>query len=122
MDSGKLRHRVVLDRRVYVQGAGGSTEHVYVEEATCRAEIVAVSGREYFAAAQVQSEVSTKIRIRWRAGVDSTWRVRVVQPNDSPAEEDWYDVVSVLPDARSGRRWLWLMCVHRFAEGVRRGD
>lgn len=120
MQSGKLRHQVILERRTDVQQPGGQVKHDYVPFATdVWAAIEPVSGREFFAAQQVQAEVTTRIRIRWRDDVDETCRIRHVTRHTIPIHEDIYDIAAVLPDAKTGRRELVLMCTKRTAEGWR---
>lgn len=120
MQSGRYRHQVTLFRRADTQGSSGQVEHRYSSFATCMARISPVSGREFFAAAQVQSEVSTRISIRWREGVDETCVVKhVTDYSASPEEFDIYDILAVLPDEKTGRRELVLMCAKRIGEGWR---
>lgn len=121
MQSGKFRHRVILLRRVDAQGQSGQVEHTYEPFATSvPARVAPVAGREFFAAQQVQSEVTTRISIRWRGDVDETCRVmHEVDHSVSPALFDIYDIKSVLPDEKTGRRELVLMCTKNVAEGWR---
>jgi SPP1 family predicted phage head-tail adaptor len=120
MQSGKYRHEVTLLRRVDTQQSGGQVAHSYEPFATVWARISPVSGREFFAAAQVQSEVTTRISIRWRDDVDETCRVRHVTDHSvSPQKYDEYDIKSALPDEKTGRRELVLMCSKGPAEGWR---
>lgn len=121
MQSGKYRHQVTLLRRVDTQQPGGQVKHSYEPFAEgVWARIAPVSGREFFAAAQVQSEVTTRISIRWRDDVDETCRVRHVTDHSvSPQLFDEYDVRAALPDEKTGRRELVLMCTKGPAEGWR---
>jgi SPP1 family predicted phage head-tail adaptor len=73
------------------------------------AEVVPLSGREFIAAAAQQSKVSTRITIRWRAGVNHLQRLLY--------DGRVFNIEAVLPDNRSGREWLTLMC----SEGVNDG-
>lgn len=121
MRSGQFRFRVTLLRRVDDQAQSGQVTHSYEPFAeNVPARIVTLSGREYFAAQQVQSDVSTRIHIRWRGDVDETCRVmHVTDHSVSPQEFDLYDISSAIPDEKTGRRELVLMCVKRQAEGWR---
>ena len=84
MRAGSLRHRVTIQR--YELAVDESVE--------------AVSGREFFASQQVQSEVTHKVTIRFRPGVAADMRIvyggRV------------FGIVAPLPDNRGTR--LVLMC------------
>lgn len=77
MQAGQLRHRVTIEKPV--QGA----DNEYGEPAitwtkVCKrwASIEPLSGREYFQAAQVQSEVSHRIIMRYYAGFQHDWRIK----------------------------------------------
>lgn len=120
MRSGQFRHKVILLRRVEIQ-SGGEVTFSYVPFAEPWARIVPVSGREYFAAKQVQAEGTVRIHIRWRNDVDETCRVRHVTDHSvSPALFDEYDITSPpLPDEKTGRRELVLMCAKGASEGWR---
>lgn len=118
--SGKRRFRVILQRRTDSQQTSGQVRHSYEDVTELWASIAAVSGREFFAAQQVQSEVTTKIGIAFRDGIDSTYRIKhITRYGESPQWFDVYDVVAALPDEKTGRRDLNLMCVKREAEGWR---
>lgn len=102
MRAGSLRHRVMLQRQpVVVDDYGGAVKDAPWEDvATVWASLEAVSGREFFASQQVQSEVTHKITIRFRPGVAADMRIvyggRV------------FGIVAPLPDNRGTR--LVLMC------------
>lgn len=120
MQAGRLRHRVTLQRRADTQSTSGEVVPGYEDILTVWASIEPLSGREMFAAQQVQSEVNTRIRIRWRPEIDST--VRVVNALTATRKgSDFYDVLSASEDAQSGRQHWTLFCVRRIAEGWRRG-
>lgn len=120
MRSGQYRHRVILLRRVQTQTDGEITNS-YVPFATPWARIEAISGREYFVASQVQAEGSVRISIRWRNDVDETCRIRhVTDHSTDPVTYDEYDIRSPpMPDMKTGRRELVMMCVKSEAEGWR---
>lgn len=109
MQAGKLRHRVLFqdfettldsDGNEVLSGAdgwvdafGGQLQRVAIE---------ALSGRELIAAAAVNSKVSSRIRMRWRAGVLP--RMRVVHGSDI------YNIEAVIPDPHSRVRGITLLC------------
>ena len=120
MQSGKLRHKVTLQRRVDTQQTGGQAVHSYTDIATVRAMIAPFRGREFIAAQQIQADLTTEITIRFRNDVDETCIVRhVVNNSVSPVEEEIYEIYSVMPDDKTARRTLRLMCVKRSADGWR---
>lgn len=74
MRAGQLRHQITIQRPVETQDAAGGVVTSWVDVASPRAEVVGLAGREYFAAQGVHSEITTKIRIRYRAGLSATMR------------------------------------------------
>lgn len=68
MQAGKLRRRITIERPTTgAQSATGEPTLAWATLTTCWAEIRPLSGRELFAARQVQSDVSHSIRIRANA-------------------------------------------------------
>lgn len=100
MRSGMLRHRVTLQRFQQGQDAYGGPVETWEDVATVWASLEAMSGREFFASQQAQSEVTQRIRIRYRAGV--TADMRVIHNGKV------FNIVAPLPDNRG--RELVLMC------------
>ncbi len=120
MRAGRLREWIQLQRRVDNQQPGGQVKHTYETFDSTWAHVAAVAGREFFAAQQVQSEVTTKISIRFRHDVNETTRIiHVTNYDESPNWFDVYDIVAVIPDEKTNREELTLMCVKRVAEGWR---
>lgn len=113
MRAGRLRHRITIQTQTQVQDSTGSIVLTWSEFATVWASIEPISGREFFSAAQVQSTVSTRIRIRNLPGVTETMRIL--------HGTDYYDIQAVLTDAKSGLHEMQLMCVKRSAQGFRNG-
>lgn len=80
MDSGKLRHKVSLQS--LVEGSpnlkpSGEPDAVWTDVLTnVSASIEPLRGRELFAAQEHHSEVTTRIRIRYRDGVTAAQRVK----------------------------------------------
>jgi SPP1 family predicted phage head-tail adaptor len=122
MRSGRLRHIVQLQRPHVAQDDSGQPSSQYETFDWDYADIEALQGRELFAAQQVQSQLTTKITMRYRRDVDSTVRVlHQVNGNDSPADYDVYDIESAAPD-RTQMREIVCLAVKRDAEGWRSGD
>ena len=119
MRSGKLRYRVILQRRVDSQAQSGQVVHAYQDIAEVGANIMPGRGREFFASAQIQAEAPAEIKIRYRADLDTTCRVVRFHGEGSPQQQDVYDILAVAPDEKTMRRDLLLYCNQRFAEGWR---
>jgi len=122
MKVGRLRHRIVLQQRADLV-IDGEVVPGWTDLAEVWASIEPVSGREYFAAQQVSAETSTRILIRWRAGVNAAGRVlHQTNQSDSPPEYDVYDITAALEDPVITRRWITLLCTKRSAQGFRSGE
>ena len=102
MRAGTLRHRVTIQRYELVVDDYGAPLHreSWKDVATVWASVEAVSGRDFFAARQEQSEVTQRIRIRYRP--DVTADMRVIHNGKV------FNIVAPLPDNRG--RELVLMC------------
>lgn len=107
MKSGDLDQRVTLQSRSVVQDAHGQDTITWVDVATVWAQVQALRGREFFAAAQVQQEQSLKVRIRYRTGVLTTWRL-VWQGRN-------HDITGVIPVGRNDM--LEIMCLGGVKDG-----
>ena len=101
MKIGGLRHRVVLQKKEITEDELKQQSEVWTDIASVWASVEPVSGREYFAAGQVNSEISVKITIRYRK--DVTPDIRMVFGGKV------YELLSVInPKERS--KALILMC------------
>ena len=79
MRSGLLRHRVTLQSQSFTQSSTGASTRVWTDVDTVWAQITPQSGREFFEAVKDQSEVQTRIILRYGseiAAIDSSWRVK----------------------------------------------
>jgi SPP1 family predicted phage head-tail adaptor len=121
MESGKLRHKVTIQRRIERRGELGGVTHDYEDWLTVRAEVLPLTTREQFQAQQIAAELDTRIRIRWRPGIDATMRVRHQRQSGSPQQFDFYELVGDPIDVNGRHQELHLMCVRRSAEGFRTG-
>lgn len=111
MRAGSLRHRADLQQQgTTVDPATGDRVTAWVNVAAAvPVEIVPLSGREFLAAAASQSQVTSRITMRYRPGVTAAHRLR--------QGDVVYNIEAVLPDNKSGREWLTLMC----SQGVNDG-
>ncbi|WP_110685079.1 phage head closure protein [Salinicola aestuarinus] len=110
MQAGKLRHRVQLQKKDQRQDPySGEMLDDWQTTATVWASVEPLSVREFIAAGAERAAVTTRIVIRYRAGV--TAQMRIVH------RDRIYNIQGVQPDPRSGREYLTLPCV----EGVNDG-
>lgn len=79
IDPGKMRHRITFQQfSGELDGYGDplqADDTNWDDVATVWAAIDPISGREFYAAEQSQSEVSHKVRCRYRAGLDTAMRI-----------------------------------------------
>jgi SPP1 family predicted phage head-tail adaptor len=112
LDPGRLRHRVTIQRPVTVQNV--TTGELSTSWATVVANIAAaiepLSVREFIAAQGMQSEITARIVIRYRAGL--TAEMRIVHGSRVYNPQGW------LADADSGLEYLTAPC----SEGVNDGQ
>lgn len=100
--AGNLDRRVRIDRRVKGSNSRGEVTYSWTPVATVWAQKNPLRGREFFAAAQAQSEVTTRWRIRWRKGVDETMRVVELD-----GQKLTYDIKGI--PIEIGREWIDIM-------------
>ena len=98
----RLRHRITVEALTIIRDEIGGVMEVWAPvHQSVPADIVPLSGREFVAAQATQSLVTTRITIRYQAGITSAMRLR--------HGTDTYNIEAVLPDPTL-RRHLTLMC------------
>ena len=102
MQAGRLRHRITLQRKEQTQNPQtGALITTWATVANVWAAVEPLSAREFIAAQAAQSEVTARIRMRFRPWM--TAEDRVIHNGTI------YNIVSVI-DVRSENRELVLMC------------
>ncbi|MYZ41415.1 head-tail adaptor protein [Achromobacter sp. KS-M25] len=110
MSSGKLRHRVVIQRQQNTQDPDtGDLTTTWVDLASVWASIEPLSAREFVQSSATQSNITARVTIRYRKGIDATMRIL--------HREKIYGIEGVLADKDSGLEYLTLPC----SEGVGQG-
>lgn len=71
---GEMRQRIALQTKTFTKSEGIPLES-WTTAATVWAAVADISGKEYVQAAAVQSEVTTRIKIRYRTGITPSMRV-----------------------------------------------
>ncbi len=116
LPAGKLRHRVKLESPTYSQNTTtGEMTPSWTDEGTVSASIEPSSAREFIAAQAAQSQIDTRIVIRYRDDVAANWRATHMV-NGAPWA--YYNIHGVLSDKESGREYLTLPC----STGVNTGE
>lgn len=118
--AGRLRHRVRIDRRVESRDAFGGVVVTWepitgsASTSTVWAAIEPLSVREFMAAAAQESQITTRITIRARAGLNAALRlVHVVDGADGPI----YNPAGFLPDKDSGLEYVTAPCSEGITDG-----
>lgn len=75
INAGALRHRVTIQKATESINEKGETVPTWETFATVWAAVEPLRGREYFQSNAIQSELTTRIRIRYLAGVNPHMRV-----------------------------------------------
>jgi SPP1 family predicted phage head-tail adaptor len=70
MKIGKMRHRIAIKSLSTTQDSFGEQVETYTDVCTVWASVEPLVGKEYFVAEQANSEVSIKVRIRYRTGIN----------------------------------------------------
>ncbi|WP_202444518.1 phage head closure protein [Schauerella aestuarii] len=110
LSSGKLRHRVVIQRQQNTQDPDtGDLTTTWVDLASVWASIEPLSAREFVQSSATQSNITARVTIRYRKGIDATMRIL--------HREKIYGIEGVLADKDSGLEYLTLPC----SEGVGQG-
>lgn len=75
MRAGALRHTLVIEQPTETQDAHGQAVASWSTFASVPGSLEPLNGREIFAAAQVQAEVTARARIRYLSGVTAKMRI-----------------------------------------------
>jgi hypothetical protein len=126
LQSGQMRHLGNLEKRVAGQDATGAPSVAYeLVAAGVQFAVDDWKPTENYAAAAVQGNLSTRLIIRWRPGMEgnapNTMRmVHLTNPGHSPAIFEYYDILGAVRDPDM-RVQLTLTCVRRDGDGFRTG-
>lgn len=125
IDSGSLRHRVRIERLVPLtdsngdalqDAASGELLRAWQSVAEVWAAIRPVSVREFVQSQALQSEVTARIVVRWRADLEELSGLRLVHLR-SDAAPAYYNPAGALPDLDSGREYITVPCSRGLSDG-----
>lgn len=123
IEAGRLRHRVRIEELRYLLDSNGDTwqddmtgetRQTWQEVATVSAAIEPLSAREFVQSQAMQSQVTARIVIRYRDGLNAAMRlvhVRTGRPDVI------YNPAAFLPDVDSGLEYLTAPCSQGINEG-----
>lgn len=98
---GSLRHRITILKPVITYDNIGQEVESWQEVATVWASVEPLSGKEYFNAQQINSEISTKITLRYLKFLLPHWVVQFGQQR--------YDILSII-NFEERNIYLQLLC------------
>ncbi len=75
MKIGHLRHRVTIQKKHITTDVLKQQKETWADIATVWASVEPLSGREYFAARQTNTDVTVKVIMRYRPGVSTDMRI-----------------------------------------------
>lgn len=98
--AGRLRHRVTIEQKVITRDPDtGAVIPGWQPFATdVAAEVVPLSAKEFIAAQAMQSQVTTRITIRYVTGLLASMRITF--------RGQVYNIAGILPDNVSGLEWI----------------
>lgn len=76
MNPGELRHFIVFQEKSKYRNEFGEEMDYWEDVLKARAGIYPISGKEFFAAEKVNSEITHKIRMRYVPGVKPDMRIK----------------------------------------------
>ena len=108
MEVGLFRHRIAIQQRDATKDAYGQAAQTWTTLYTTWAGIEDISGKELIAAMAINSELSTHIFMRWRAGISSANRILY--------QGIIYNIQAVV-DPTGRKRELHIMCARNLNQG-----
>jgi SPP1 family predicted phage head-tail adaptor len=75
MRAGRFRHRVTIKDRVVTRDTYGEEDVTWADVATVWADVQPIRGREYLEMDQAQADLTHRVWLRWRTGVEPTMRL-----------------------------------------------
>ncbi|WP_163830730.1 phage head closure protein [Spartinivicinus ruber] len=101
MRAGRLKHRITIEKPELTKDEFGQPTKTWVVVCTTRAAIDPISGKEFFAAQQINNAINYKITMRYRPGIKPQCRVKY--------KDRLFDIHAVL-NPKEANRELQLMC------------
>lgn len=99
-----LNHRITLQTPSTTENAFGETGTTWADTLIVWAQVEPLRGREYFAAQQVNAEVTHKVTMRYTHGIVPTMRIKYGLR--------YFDITSIINPV-STNRMLTVMAVER---------
>lgn len=106
--ASNYRHRITFQKNTSTRGTTGEVVKVWALYATRRASVEPLSGRELFAAQQVQSETSVRIKVRY----DDALAAVDVRDYQITFNSKTYDIESVINQFEANKEIHFLCSIH----------
>lgn len=107
--AGRLRHRVSVEQLISVVDSSGFTADVWQSIGNFWAAIEPLSVREFLQSQQIQSQVTTRIIMRYNSRITASMRVN--------HRGTLYNIAGIQRDPDSGREWMTLPCTSGTNDG-----
>jgi len=104
IEPGKLRHRIAIESPTRSKNEFGEEVEGWSVLAEVRASVEPLSGRELWQAQQVAAQVSHRVQIRYRPGVEPEQRV---------CHRGRHLEISVVRNIEERNEWLELLCIEK---------
>lgn len=123
IEAGRLRHRVRIEELTYLRDSNGEviqdqntgeTRQEWAEVATVWAAVEPLSAREFIQSQAIQSQVTTRIVIRYRDGLQAGMRAVHVRTGRA---DMIYNIHGILSDQDSGLAYITMPCSQGVNEG-----
>ena len=75
VDAGKLTKRIILQKSIMTQNTYGEEVPTWETISSVWAQIIELRGKEFWTSKQLNSEITSKLTIRYRTDVDTTVRI-----------------------------------------------
>lgn len=111
MRAGQLRYLVTIQQQTVARSSMGSEQPTWTPFAQAWAGFEPLSGRELVAAKQVQGEETTRIRMRFIAGLNPKMRVAFVDLIQNKTRI--FDILGIT-NTEERNREITLVCVERY--------
>lgn len=110
MKIGDLNKDITLQYKTLAPDTYGSMTTTWVDQATIKASIEPIRGIEFLKGQQIQSEITHRIRIRFRNNLRPDFRVKY--------GDRYFSLVSPPINPKEKNRFLELMCKELFGQAA----
>lgn len=99
---GKMNERITIETSTRTRTASGGYSTTYTPWITVWARIISISVRETLKSDQLIGEITHRVRIRYRDGINITCRISY--------KGKYFSIVGPPIDVQGRHRWLDLLC------------